>query len=51
MIYAKRLDIVFDTAGSVGHFNEYICPSGGFLSLIETDPGSVAGGTESRVAR
>ena len=43
--------IVFDTAGSIGHFNVYASPSGHLLSLIETDPGSVGGGTESRVAR
>ena len=42
--------IVFDTAGSIGHFDVYLGPSGRLLSLIETDPGSVAGGTESRVA-
>ena len=43
--------IVFDTAGSIGHFNVYMGPSGHLLSLIETDRGSVGGGTESRVAR
>jgi hypothetical protein len=43
--------IVFDTAGSIGHFNVYVSPSGGLASLIETDRGSVGGGTESRVAR
>jgi hypothetical protein len=43
--------IVFDTAGSIGHFNVYVSPSGGLVSLIETDRGSVGGGTESRVAR
>ena len=43
--------VVFDTAGSVGHFNAYVSPSGHLVSLVETDPGSVGGGTESRVAR
>ena len=43
--------IVFDTAGSIGHFNVYVGPSGHLASLVETDPGSVGGGTESRVAR
>ncbi len=43
--------VVFDTAGSIGHFNMYVSPSGHLLSLVETDPGSVGGGTESRVAR
>ena len=43
--------IVFDTAGSIGHFNVYMGPSGHLVSLVETDPGSVGGGTESRVAR
>ena len=43
--------IVYDTAGSVGHFDMYVSPSGRFFSLVETDPGSVGGGTESRVAR
>ena len=43
--------IVFDTAGSIGHFNVYVSPSGHLASLVETDPGSFGGGTESRVAR
>ena len=43
--------IVYDTAGSIGHFNVYVGPSGHLVSLVETDPGSVGGGTESRVAR
>jgi len=43
--------IVFDTAGSIGHFNVYVSPSGHLVSLVETDPGSIGGGTESRVAR
>ena len=43
--------IVFDTAGSIGHFTVYMGPSGHLLSLIETDKGAVGGGTESRVAR
>jgi hypothetical protein len=43
--------IVFDTAGSIGRFNMYVSPSGHFFSLVETDPGSVGGGIESRVAR
>ena len=43
--------IAFDTAGSIGHFNVYVSPSGHLVSLVETDPGSVGGGTESRVAR
>ena len=43
--------VVFDTAGSIGHFNMYVSPSGHLLSLVGTDPGSVGGGTESRVAR
>jgi hypothetical protein len=54
-IYTIKADcigkIVFDTAGSIGHFNVYVSPSGRLLSLIETDRGSVGGGTESRVAR
>ena len=53
--YTIRADCVgkirFDTAGSIGHFTVYLGPSGRLASLIETDPGSVAGGTESRVAR
>jgi hypothetical protein len=53
--YAIKADctgkIVFDTAGSIGHFDMYLSPSGHLLSLVETDPGSVGGGTESRVAR
>ena len=43
--------IVFDTAGSIGRFDLYVSPSGKFFSLIETDPGSVGGGLETRVAR
>ncbi len=43
--------IVYDTAGSIGHFNMYMSPSGHFFSLVETDPGSVGGGLESRTAR
>ncbi len=43
--------IVYDTAGSIGRFNMYVSPSGHFFSLVETDPGSVGGGIESRVAR
>ena len=43
--------LVYDTAGSVGHFNVYVSPSGHFFSLVETDRGSVGGGLESRVAR
>ncbi len=53
--YTIKADCVgkirFDTAGSIGHFNVYVGPSGRLASLIETDPGSVGGGTESRVAR
>jgi hypothetical protein len=43
--------VVFDTAGSIARFNMYVSPSGHFFSLIETDPGSVGGGLETRVAR
>ena len=43
--------IVYDTAGSIGHFNMYVSPSGHFFSLVETDPGSVGGGLEYRAAR
>jgi hypothetical protein len=43
--------IVFDTAGGIGHFDMYLSPSGRSFSLVETDPGSVGGGIDSRVAR
>ncbi len=43
--------VVFDTAGSIARFNMYVSPSGHFFSLVETDPGSVGGGLEYRVAR
>lgn len=43
--------VVFNTAGSLAHFNVYLSPSGKLFSLVETDPGSLIGGTETRVAR
>jgi len=52
--YTIRADcigkIVYDTAGSMGHLNVYVSPSGHFFSLVETDPDSVGGGLETRVA-
>jgi hypothetical protein len=42
--------IVFNVAGSHAHFNIYVNPSGRSFSLIETDPGGVVAGTETRVS-
>jgi hypothetical protein len=42
--------IVFNIAGSIAHFNIYLSPSGRSFSIIETDPGSVETGTETRVS-
>jgi hypothetical protein len=42
--------IVFNTAGSLAHYNIYVSPSGGEMRLIETDPGSVATEIETRVS-
>jgi hypothetical protein len=41
--------IVFDTAGSLSHYNVYVSPSGNQFKLIETDLGSVSTETETRV--
>jgi hypothetical protein len=41
--------IVFKIAGSLAHFNIYVSPSGSSFSIIETDPGAVETGTETRV--
>jgi hypothetical protein len=41
--------IVFNIAGSLAHFNIYASPSGKSFSIIQTDPGSVQAGTETRV--
>jgi hypothetical protein len=41
--------IVFNIAGTLAHFNVYVSPDGDQFMLIETDQGSVIGGTETRV--
>jgi hypothetical protein len=41
--------IVYNTAGSLGHFNLYVSPSGNQLSVIQTDTGSVSTNFETRV--
>jgi hypothetical protein len=43
--------IVFNSAGSLFHFNVYVSPSGNSFSLISTDPGTAVAGTETRVTR
>jgi hypothetical protein len=43
--------IVFDSAGSLFHFNVYVSPSGNSFSLISTDAGTAVAGTETRVTR
>lgn len=42
--------IVFNIAGSIANFNIYLSPSGRSFSIIETDPGAVETGTETRVS-
>ena len=42
--------IVFNIAGSLAHFNLYTSPRGQSFNLIETDPGSVLAGSETRVS-
>jgi hypothetical protein len=42
---------VFDTAGGIGHFDMDLSPSGRSFTLVETGPGTVGGGIDSRVAR
>jgi hypothetical protein len=41
--------VVFNIGGSLAHFNIYVSPSGRSFTIIETDPGSVQAGTETRV--
>jgi hypothetical protein len=41
--------IVFNIGGSLAHFNIYVSPSGKSFSVIETDPGTVQSGIETRV--
>jgi hypothetical protein len=43
--------VVFDVAGSLAHFNMYVSPSGDSFILVDTDPGNVLSGTETRVGR
>jgi hypothetical protein len=42
--------IVYNNAGSLAHFDIYASPSGQSFSFVETDPGSVLAGTETRVS-
>ncbi|MGD0607509.1 MAG: hypothetical protein ABSA53_28490 [Streptosporangiaceae bacterium] len=42
--------ITFDIGGSLAHFNIYVSPSGNSFSVIETDPGTVQSGIETRVS-
>jgi hypothetical protein len=41
--------IVYNTAGSLGHFNLYVSPSGNQVIVIQTDTGSVSTEVETRV--
>jgi hypothetical protein len=43
--------IVFNSAGSLFHFNVYVSPSGNSFSLISTDAGTAVAGTETRVTQ
>ena len=42
--------VVFNIAGSIARFNIYASPSGKSFRIIQTDPGSVQAGTETRVS-
>jgi hypothetical protein len=41
--------IVFNSGGSLYHFNVYVSPSGNSFSLISTEAGTAVAGTETRV--
>ena len=43
--------VVFNVAGSLANFNVYLTPRGQSFTLIETDPGTVLAGSETRVSR
>jgi hypothetical protein len=39
-----------DQSGNVSHFDEFVVPNGSLFALVETDPGTVISGFESRGA-
>jgi hypothetical protein len=43
--------VAFNVGGSLAHFNVYVSPSGQSFVLVDTDPGNVLAGTETRVSR
>jgi hypothetical protein len=42
--------VVFNVGGNLAHFNVYVSPPGQSFILVDTDPGNVLAGTETRVS-